>query len=83
MSYFLLPKILLSTNPENINLTLSKKNNDVISITLKQYLIKIKKKIEKYPEKWDEIKKQTNPYEYIHTIIRYQNINLFHVHILK
>ena len=69
MSYFLLPKILLSTNPENINLTLSKKNNDVISITLKQYLIKIKKKIEKYPEKWDEIKKQTNPYEYIHTVI--------------
>lgn len=69
MSYFILPKILIPIKPSNLNLVLTNKKNDYISITLKKYLITIKNNIEKYPEQWDNVKKQTNPYEYIHTII--------------
>ena len=40
-----------------------------ISYSLYDYLSKFKKQIEVSLEAWDNIKKYTNPYEFIHTLI--------------
>ena len=40
-----------------------------ISYSLSDYLSKFKKQIEVSSESWDNIKKYTNPYEFIHTLI--------------
>ena len=41
----------------------------VISNSLSYYLSDIKKKINSREQEWDTIKRYTNPYEYIHTVI--------------
>lgn len=41
----------------------------VISNSLSYYLCDIKKKINSRDQEWDSVKRYTNPYEYIHTII--------------
>ena len=41
----------------------------IISETLFYYIHKVKKQIEPCSEHWDNTKKYTNPYEYIHTVI--------------
>ena len=67
MSYFLLPEI---NNIKNyINITNDKTNNLAISVTLNGYLNNVKKQIDENNDNWDFIKKYTNPYEFIHTII--------------
>ena len=41
----------------------------VISNSLSYYLCDIKKKINSREQEWDTIKRYTNPYEYIHTVV--------------
>lgn len=43
--------------------------HQIISFTLYEYLCKMKRQIEDFHEAWDNIKKYTNPYEFIHTTI--------------
>ena len=71
MSYFLFPEI--HYNIHNINI----KGNDVpiadyklnVSLSLNSYLTTVKQQINDNCDTWDHIKKYTNPYEFIHTII--------------
>ena len=68
MSYFLLPE--LNNNLQDINILYThNKNNISISITLNSYLNNVKKQIDENNDNWDFIKKYTNPFEFIHTII--------------
>ena len=67
MSYFLLPEI--NNNLQDINITHNKKNSLAISVTLNSYLNNVKKQIDENSDNWDFIKKYTNPFEFIHTII--------------
>jgi 23S rRNA U2552 (ribose-2'-O)-methylase RlmE/FtsJ len=67
MSYFLLPET--NTIINDINLTEKTSSNLYISITLHNYLNNVKKQIDDNFENWDFVKKYTNPYEFIHTII--------------
>ena len=73
MTYHQVPNINLFIRPEHIKLKFRKQEDytNYISLTLAQYLNKVKKRINKYPEEWDNIKRITNSYEYIHTIIPY------------
>jgi 23S rRNA U2552 (ribose-2'-O)-methylase RlmE/FtsJ len=71
MTYFQVPNINLFIRPEHIKLKFRKQEDytNYISLTLAHYLNKVKKRINKYPEEWDNIKRITNSYEYIHTTI--------------
>jgi 23S rRNA U2552 (ribose-2'-O)-methylase RlmE/FtsJ len=71
MTYFQVPNINLFIRPEHIKLKFRKQEDytNYISLTLAHYLTKVKKRINKYPEEWDNIKRITNSYEYIHTTI--------------
>jgi 23S rRNA U2552 (ribose-2'-O)-methylase RlmE/FtsJ len=71
MSYFLFPEIHYNINTINI-----KGNTEPIanyklnvSLTLNSYLNTVKRQIDDNCDTWDHIKKYTNPYEFIHTII--------------
>jgi len=44
-------------------------NEIIINKTLYKYLTIIKEQIDNRIEQWDKLKKNTNPYEYIHTLI--------------
>lgn len=48
-----------------------------VNLSLKEYLSKIKKEIDKHPDKWEQYKKITNKYEFINTpcILEKQKIN--------
>jgi len=65
MTYHKIPSINLFIKPEHVKLTFRKQNeyDNFISLTLAQYLNRVKKKIHKYPEEWDNIKRVTNSYE--------------------
>ena len=68
MSYFLLPKVNLNIY-SHIQFSPEKNACDNhISNSLYHYLLNIKTKIEENGQ-WDNIKKYTNPYEYIHTSV--------------
>ena len=67
MSYFLFPKIINCLTENSFEIKTSYNINYTISKTLHNYLINIKKEIDKYSSNWDNFKKITNPYEYIHT----------------
>ncbi|NGX33105.1 MAG: hypothetical protein K1060chlam4_01166 [Candidatus Anoxychlamydiales bacterium] len=70
MSYFSLPKVHNIITNTNIEIKSSDKKNDpTISKTLYYYMSRIKKQIEQHADSWDNTKKYTNPYEYIHTTI--------------
>jgi 23S rRNA U2552 (ribose-2'-O)-methylase RlmE/FtsJ len=77
MSYYILTSVQNSKIYENISFLLSnnnsEENNNVVesyvSHSLFDFLSKFKKQIEVSSESWDNIKKYTNPYEFIHTII--------------
>tara|TARA_B100000795_G_scaffold20844_1_gene13896 strand:- start:1169 stop:2356 length:1188 start_codon:yes stop_codon:yes gene_type:complete len=43
--------------------------NNFLSVTLSRYLNKVKLRINDYPNEWDNIKRLTNSYEYIHTTL--------------
>ena len=68
MSYFILPSINCHIKPNNIKLKFDNKENIKICInkSLSNYLKIMKKQIASYNQ-WDNFKKFSNPYEYIHT----------------
>ena len=68
-NYFLLPINNNNINCNDIQLKYNVKTNAQISLTLKDYLNNIKLEINNNFEKWDFVKKYTNPYEFIHTIV--------------
>lgn len=80
MSYYLLTQ---TYNP-NIykNIFFKKVENEesnqktLISFSLYDNLCKFKKQIENNYDHWDNIKKYTNPYEFIHTLIPNQKISI-------
>jgi len=68
MSYYQLPRIYHTINPSNIKLKFSSKENEAfINKSLSSYLNMVKQEIQYYIMAWDDVKKFTNPYEYIHT----------------
>ncbi len=71
MSYYQVPNINFFIRPQNIKVTFRKQEDytNFISLTLSKYLNTVKKRINKYPDDWDNIKRITNSYEYIHTTI--------------
>lgn len=70
MSYYALPKIYFSISPDNIRLRFSDNNEEsFINKSLSHYLNLVKQQITYYLAEWDDVKKLTNPYEYIHTNI--------------
>jgi 23S rRNA U2552 (ribose-2'-O)-methylase RlmE/FtsJ len=75
MSYFLLPNIINTISPENLEI--EKNQSDyIISKSLARYLNSMKTQIDNYPNEWDQYKKYTNPYEYIHTPIPYSKLSV-------
>lgn len=68
MSFYTLPKITTNINSKNLKFEFNNNNDIYINKSLSKYLNQIKEKISKYSSRWDNIKKYTNPYEYIHTI---------------
>jgi len=68
MSYYQLPRIYHTINPSNIKLKfISKENTPFTNKSLSSYLNMVKQEIQYYITDWDDVKKLTNPYEYIHT----------------
>jgi len=68
MSYYQLPRIYHTINPSNIKLKfISKENTPFTNKSLSSYLNMVKQEIQYYIADWDDVKKLTNPYEYIHT----------------
>jgi 23S rRNA U2552 (ribose-2'-O)-methylase RlmE/FtsJ len=67
MSYFILPRVNFDAKPNNIKMNFNTKINININKSLSSYLKKVKEQINPYLSKWDNVKKYTNPYEYIHT----------------
>ena len=75
MSYFLLPNIINTISSENLEIE-KKKPDYIISKSLARYLNSMKTQIDNYPNEWDQYKKYTNPYEYIHTPIPYSKLSV-------
>ena len=70
MSYYQLPRINQEIHSSNIKLGFSsKENGSYINKSLSIYLNSVKQQIMNYISDWDDVKKITNPYEYIHTNI--------------
>jgi len=67
MTYHTLPLVTGIINPSNLKIKFNNGNAQWINKTLARYLNKIKGQIDKHSEDWDNIKKYTNPHEYIHT----------------
>jgi len=72
MNYFILDKIniILKTNQIKV-IFCDEKNVDTISLSTKKYVEIMKSNINKCYLQWDNLKKITNEYEYIHTNIPY------------
>ena len=78
MLYYLLNQIKFTIKPDNINVKFSHKTKGIdlfTSKTLASYLNKVKHQISQY-NNWDNIKKYTNPYEFIHTNIPHTNFSI-------
>ena len=60
--------IIYKNNKSQANI-LSDENDIILCYSLHNYLHMLKHSIDEYYEYWDIIKKITNPYEYIHTIV--------------
>ena len=75
MSYFLLPNIINTISPENLEVK-KHKQDYVISKSLAKYLNSMKTQIDNYQNEWDQYKKYTNTYEYIHTPIPYSKLSV-------
>ena len=83
-NHFLLPQIdiILGPGGEYIPLEMNvichaNNNKDVyVSTSIYAHLCDIKHQIEQYQDTWDNIKKFTNPYEYIHSNITVNKTNI-------
>lgn len=70
MSIFLLPKIAYDIQDEDIDFKMIHSTpNAFISNSLCEMLSKTKLQIEPIENSWDNYKKLTNPYEFIHTVV--------------
>ena len=72
MNAYPVPTVPIDIEQNNIRMRFKDNDNTdncFISNTLSIYLNKVKKRINEYPTEWDNIKRITNTYEYIHTII--------------
>ena len=71
MSYFLFPEIHYIIDSINIqgNSNSISEYKLQISLTLNEYLNTVKQQIDDNCDSWDHVKKYTNPYEFIHTVI--------------
>jgi len=67
MTYYTLPLVSGIINSANLKIKFSNNNTQYINKTLSKYLNQVKGQIDKHSDEWDNIKKYTNPYEYIHT----------------
>jgi len=67
MSYFLVPQVHFQVHPRNIKLKFDQKLDIHINKSLANYLKIVKGQINENILQWDNIKKFTNPFEYIHT----------------
>lgn len=67
MSYFILPRVNYDVKADNLKINFDKEIKTYTNKSLSVYLKKVKEQIEPYSSKWDNVKKYTNPYEYIHT----------------
>jgi 23S rRNA U2552 (ribose-2'-O)-methylase RlmE/FtsJ len=67
MTYYTLPSVSGTIHPNNLKVKFNNSNQHWINKTLVKYLNQLKGKIGSHGEDWDNIKKYTNPYEYIHT----------------
>ena len=73
MTYYLLPKNSINLH-NHVNLTFDKEPPKIsISFSLAEYLSNMKDKIDSHSTEWDNTKKFTNPYEFIHNIIPGKN----------
>ena len=74
MTYFILPQLEYDITPNNLKLIFdSHESEHLINPSLKKYISKIKCLISKHINEWSNIKKYTNPYEFIHTNIPSQH----------
>jgi 23S rRNA U2552 (ribose-2'-O)-methylase RlmE/FtsJ len=72
MNYYLLPINNNQILPEHIKFKFQKNAMNIrpiINLTTYDYIHNIKLHINECQEQWDNYKKYTNPYEYIHTVI--------------
>jgi len=79
MLYFLLHQINQDINPNDIKLTMDtiqNESNKFVSKSISNYLDNTKKLIDNYLSQWDNMKKYTNPYEFIHTNIPHNNFSI-------
>lgn len=79
MLYFLLHQINQDINPNDIKLTMDTIQNEpnkFVSKSISNYLDNTKKLIDNYLSQWDNMKKYTNPYEFIHTNIPHNNFSI-------
>lgn len=68
MSYYILPSVKIFDITNKFNIFFSNEEPDsFINKNLNLYLNNIKMQIANYSDKWDEFKKYTNSYEYIHS----------------
>jgi 23S rRNA U2552 (ribose-2'-O)-methylase RlmE/FtsJ len=81
-NYFLLPQVDLDNcengqyKPLEIQIRYSSEHNVYISSSIYAHLCDIKHQIEQYQDTWDNIKKFTNPYEYIHSNVSGNKTNI-------
>ena len=61
---------------ENIDIENDYNNDIYVSKSLHHYLTKIKENINNISNEWDNYKKITNPYEYIHTQIKNKKLSV-------
>ena len=77
MSYYLLPRINCTIRGSNIKIKFGENNDEVyINKSLALYLNSIKEEITEYILEWDDVKKKTNPYEYIHTNLPHNKFSI-------
>ena len=77
MIYYVLPQIEFHIKNKNLKITFNKnQSNTTNKYSLKKYLSKIKSLIDKHIKHWDNVKKFTNSYEFIHTNIPNQKLSV-------
>lgn len=78
MTYFVLPYLNNKIDPKNIKLNFSnnKKSLKIINPSLKNYLNYMKNLISYYLYEWDNVKRYTNTYEFIHTSVPKYNLSI-------
>lgn len=77
MIYYVLPQIEFNIKNKNLKLTFNNcEDVNKNKYSLKNYLTKIKSLIDKHIKDWDNIKKFTNTYEFIHTVIPNQKLSV-------